>query len=265
MNRSKPRRGVWVCCNDAIQQGRPDHERELIRDDGASTRHPIIAVKGANIRILLVEDEPALASRIKGILCDAGFVVDLATDGDKGWLLGDTHDYDSAVLDLGLPIVPGLDILKRWRNAGRTLPVLILTARSGWTERVNGLNAGADEYLEKPFQAQELVARLRSLLRRAVGRPNPILRLGDIELNPATGSVTKANTAIELTAQELRILSYLMHRPERIVSQNELLDHVYSLEEPRESNTVEVYVARLRKKLGRDCIRTMRGLGYRMG
>jgi two-component system OmpR family response regulator len=217
------------------------------------------------IRILLVEDEPVLASRISSILHGAGFVVDLASDGGKGWLLGDTHDYDSVVLDLGLPILSGLDVLKRWRQSGRTLPVLILTARSGWVERVNGLNAGADEYLEKPFQAQELVARLRSLLRRAAGRPNPNLRIFDIEFNPGTGSVTKAGMTVELTAQELRILSYLMHRPERIVSQNELLDHVYALDEARDSNTIEVYIARLRKKLGRDSIRTIRGLGYRMG
>ncbi len=206
-----------------------------------------------------------MADRIRSILTDAGFVADLAGAGDRGWNLGHTQSYDAAVLDLGLPIMSGLDVLKRWRSAGRNLPVLVLTARSGWAERVNGLNSGADDYLEKPFQAPELVARVRSLVRRSAGKPNPILRHGDIEYTPASGSVTKAGRDVELTAFELRVLGYLMYRIERIVSQDELFDHVYSIDDVRESNTVEVYVARLRKKLGRDTIRTIRGMGYRMG
>ncbi len=220
---------------------------------------------GANIRILLVEDESTLANRIRGILSEAGFVADLATDGDRGWNLGDTQSYDAAVLDLGLPALSGLDVLRRWRSAGRNLPVLVLTGRSGWVERVNGLNAGADDYLEKPFQTQELVARLRSLVRRSVGNGNPTLRHGDIEFNTASGVVKKDKREVELTALEQRILGYLMHRLDRIVSQNELLDHVYAVDDIRDSNTIEVYVARLRKKLGRDIIRTIRGMGYRMG
>jgi two-component system OmpR family response regulator len=213
------------------------------------------------IRILLVEDEPAFAERIRMYLSAAGFVADYAADGNKGWIMGDTQSYDAAVLDLGLPVLSGLEVLKRWRLSGRTLPVLILTARSGWVERVNGLNAGADDYLEKPFQSQELVARLRSLLRRSSGKPDPTIRHGDIEVNATVGLVKKAGEIVELTALELRILEYLMHRLERIVSQNELLDHIYSINDFRESNTVEVYIARLRKKLGRETIRTIRGMG----
>ncbi|MDH6256440.1 two-component system OmpR family response regulator [Bradyrhizobium sp. BR13661] len=169
------------------------------------------------------------------------------------------------MLDLGLPAISGLDVLRRWRDAGRNLPVLILTGRSGWVERVNGLNAGADDYLEKPFQPQELIARIRSLLRRSTGKPDPTIRYADIELNAALGRVMKGGRTVELTALEMRILEYLMHRIERIVSQNELLDHVYSVNDFRDSNNVEVYIARLRKKLGRDAIRTIRGMGYRMG
>ena len=179
--------------------------------------------------------------------------------------MGDTQPYDAAILDLGLPILSGLEVLKRWRLSGRTLPVLILTARSGWVERVNGLNAGADDYLEKPFQPQELVARLRSLLRRSSGKPDPTIRHGNIEINATVGLVKRAGEIVELTALELRILEYLMHRLERIVSQNELLDHIYSINDFRESNMVEVYIARLRKKLGRETIRTIRGMGYRIG
>jgi DNA-binding response OmpR family regulator len=217
------------------------------------------------IRILLVEDEAAFAERIRSYLSAAGFVADYAADGNKGWIMGDTQSYDAAVLDLGLPVLSGLEVLKRWRLSGRTLPVLILTARSGWVERVNGLNAGADDYLEKPFQSQELVARLRSLLRRSSGKPDPTIRHGDIEVNATVGLVKKAGEIVELTALELRILEYLMHRLERIVSQNEILDHIYSINDFRESNTVEVYIARLRKKLGRETIRTIRGMGYRIG
>jgi two-component system OmpR family response regulator len=227
--------------------------------------HSVVDAEKRAIRILLIEDEAELGRRIMGILTEAGFVVDFATDGDKGCYLGEANDYDAAVLDLGLPDMPGLDVLRHWRSNGRLLPVLILTARSGWVERVNGLNAGADDYLEKPFQAQELVARVRSLTRRLAGKANPILRHGEIELDSAAGTVTKAGQTVHLTAQELRILSYLLHRPERIVSQSELLDHVYAMNEVRDANTVEVYVARLRKKLGHNFIRTVRGLGYRVG
>lgn len=206
-----------------------------------------------------------LAERLKGVLTEAGFVVDLALDGEKGWALGESHSYDGAILDLGLPKLSGLDALKRWRASGQDFPVLILTARTGWQYRVKALNDGADDYMEKPFEPEELIARLRSLIRRSRGRSHPLLTHNGLEVNVICGQVRKSGATIELTALELRILSYLMHRPERIVSQNELMDHVYSIDTMRDSNTVEVYIARLRKKLGRDTIRTVRGMGYRMG
>lgn len=213
----------------------------------------------------MIEDDADLASRLHKGLTDAGFAVDRANDGETGWYMGDTQDFDAVVLDVGLPRLSGIDVLKRWRAARRDLPVLLLTARSGWAERVAGLNAGADDYLEKPFHMEEVVARLRALARRSAGTASPVLRHGDVELDTTTGRVTCAGRPIDLTAQELKVLSYLMHRPTHIVSQSELIDHVYSFDAPRQSNTVEVYVARLRRKLGHDTIRTVRGLGYRLG
>jgi DNA-binding response OmpR family regulator len=189
--------------------------------------------------------------------------VDWAPTGEDGLELGISTRYDAAVLDLGLPDVPGLSVLKRWRAGGHDHPVLILTARDAWTEKVEGLNAGADDYMAKPFQVAEVAARLNALIRRSGGRADPVLRRGDIELNPAEGVARVAGRPVELTAQELRILLYLMSRPGRIVSQDELADHVYAFDAQRLSNTIQVYVARLRKKLGQDVIRTVRGLGYR--
>lgn len=197
-------------------------------------------------------------------LADAGFAVDHAADGETGRILGETNDFEAAVLDLGLPVLPGLEVLKAWRRAGVNTPVLVLTARDAWTDRVEGLNAGADDYLGKPFQSAEVVARLRALTRRAAGRAQPLLTRGEITLDPAAGQVRLKGQAVDLTARELMVLTYLMHRTGRIVSQGELADHVYALDDTRESNTIEVYVARLRKKLGKDVIRTIRGLGYRM-
>lgn len=217
------------------------------------------------MRILLVEDDAELARRLGSALGEAGFAVDYATDGEEALLLGETHDFDAVILDLGLPKLPGLEVLRRWRLARRDTPVLILSARDAWTERVEGLNAGADDYLGKPFQAAEVAARLRALLRRTAGVASPILQHGDIVLAPTAGVAQVAGVAVELTARELRILGYLMHRIGRIVSQAELIDHVYAMEDLRESNTIEVYIGRLRKKLGREAIRTVRGLGYRIG
>lgn len=197
-------------------------------------------------------------------LAEAGFAVDHAADGDTGRILGETNDFEAVILDLGLPVMSGLEVLKAWRRAGVDTPVLVLTARDAWTDRVEGLNAGADDYLGKPFQSAEVVARLRALTRRAAGRAQPELVRGDITLDPAAGQVRLKGKAVDLTARELMVLTYLMHRTGRIVSQGELADHVYALDDTRESNTIEVYVGRLRKKLGKDVIRTIRGLGYRM-
>ncbi len=228
-----------------------------VRPDGPSRGE-------TTIRILLIEDEAIFAQRIRASLAEAGFDADHAADGAKGLLLGSTEKYDAAILDLGLPNMSGLNVLRRWRSEGHNLPVLILSGRSGWAERVNGLNAGADDYLEKPFHAEELLARLRSLLRRSSGKSD-VVRQRDLEVNAAAGTVTKGGEPIELTALELRMLDHMVRHADRIVTQSELLDHVYSVNHGRDSNVVEVYVARLRKKLGRDTIRTIRGMGYRIG
>ena len=213
----------------------------------------------------MVEDNPDLAQRLTEGLRGAGFVVEHAADGETGERLGLLEDFDAAILDLGLPDMKGVDVLKRWRQAGREQPVLILTARGSWTEKVEGLNAGADDYITKPSHIQEIAARLRALIRRSAGKPTPTLVHNDIELSPASGTVTVAGKPVDLTAQEFRILNYFMHRRGRVISQSELLDHLYSLETERDPNTMEVYVARLRRKLGRDAIKTLRGLGYRFG
>lgn len=217
------------------------------------------------IRILMVEDDVDLAGRLQDALTSAGFTVDHATDGDSGWHLGNSADYDAVVLDLGLPRLPGIEVLKRWRAAGRNMPILILSARGTWSERVEGLNAGADDYLGKPFHAAEVVARLRALGRRQSAGASTVLRYGNIELDTTSGFAAISGQPLELTAQELKILSYFMRRIGRIVSQSDLVDHIYAMEDAPESNTIEVFIGRLRKKLGRDSIRTVRGLGYRMG
>ncbi len=213
----------------------------------------------------MIEDDADLAGRLGTALTAAGFTVDRATDGDTGWYMGATGNYDAAVLDLGLPRLPGLDVLARWRAAGRSMPVLILSARDTWSERVEGLNAGADDYLGKPYHTAEVVARLRSLLRRAPATQATILQQGDISLDLSAGQARVAGDTVELTARELKILAYLMRRPGHLISQTDLAEHVYALDEIRDSNTIEVYIGRLRKKLGREAIRTVRGLGYRMG
>jgi DNA-binding response OmpR family regulator len=219
----------------------------------------------ADIRILLVEDDPDLARRLTEGLRGAGFVVEHAPDGETGAALGKAENFDAAILDLGLPDIQGVEVLRSWRKAARDMPVLILTARGSWTEKVEGLNAGADDYITKPSHVQEIAARLRALIRRAAGQSSPTLVHNDIELDPASGTVTVSGSPIELTAQEFRILNYFMHRRARIISQSDLIDHLYPLESERDPNTIEVYVGRLRRKLGRDVIKTVRGLGYRFG
>jgi two-component system, OmpR family, response regulator len=191
--------------------------------------------------------------------------VENVAKGETGYRLGLSEDFDAVILDLGLPDMEGVDVLKRWRIARREMPVLILTARGSWAEKVDGLNAGADDYVTKPSHIQEIAARLRALIRRSAGKATPTLVHNDIELSPETGTVRVARKPIDLTAQEFRVLNYFMHRQGCVISQSELLDHLYSLQTERDPNTAEVYVARLRRKLGREAIKTLRGLGYRFG
>ena len=217
------------------------------------------------MRILLVEDDPELARRLSDGLRSEGYVIEHAATGRMGLGLGRDEEFDAAILDLGLPDMQGVEVLRQWRKAERVMPVLILTARGSWTEKVEGLNAGADDYVTKPSHVQEIAARLRALMRRSAGRSSPVLTHNDIELSPASGTVTVAGKPVELTAQEFRVLNYFMHRQGRMISQNELIEHLYPLEEERDPNTIEVYIARLRRKLGRDVIKTHRGLGYKLG
>jgi len=217
------------------------------------------------IRILLIEDDLEIARRLVEGLSEMGFVVEHASDGEMGLSMGRTEEFDAVILDLGLPDISGVEILKKWRSAERAMPVLILTARDSWTEKVDGLNAGADDYITKPFHVPEVAARLRALIRRAAGKATPTLSFGEVELSPSSGSVNLNGKPVDLTASEFRLLNYFMHRQGRVIPQSELLDHLYSLEDERDTNTIEVYVARLRKKLGRDIVKTLRGLGYRMG
>ena len=216
------------------------------------------------VRILVAEDEAALSEQLAGALTGAGYAVDVAADGEEADCLGQTETYDAVVLDLGLPRVDGLTVLRRWRDAGLTMPVLILTARSSWSEKVQGIDSGADDYLGKPFRMEELLARLRGLIRRASGQLTPELRCGAIALDTRTGRVTKDGSTVRLTSHELRVLSYLMHHRGRVVSQSELTEHIYAQSFDRDSNTVEVFIARLRRKLGSSTIETVRGLGYRI-
>jgi two-component system, OmpR family, response regulator len=216
------------------------------------------------MRILVVEDEPLLANRLAATLGERGYVVDVATDGEQGDFLAGTEQYDAVVLDLGLPRVDGLTLLERWRAGGIAAPVLVLTARGSWSEKVRGIDSGADDYLTKPFQMEELLARLRALIRRASGQLTSELRCGAVVLDPRTSQVTLDGQPVKLTAHELRVLSYLMHHRGRVVSQGELVEHVYAQTFDRDSNTVEVFVARLRRKLGAATIETVRGLGYRI-
>ncbi len=212
-----------------------------------------------------MEDDEDLAGRIGRSLLESGFVVERASHGEDGYELGLQGNIDAAILDLGLPGKPGLDVLQDWRNRGVTMPVLILTARSSWAEKVAGLNHGADDYMAKPFHTPELVARLRALIRRAAGISGTVLTHGDLSLDSVSGEVRLGSALIALTAFEYRMLKYFMHRIGHVVSQTELAEHLYPINEARGSNTVEVYIGRLRKKIGSEKIKTVRGLGYRFG
>lgn len=216
------------------------------------------------MRLLLAEDDPDLAQSLRLSLTDAGYAVDLARDGEEGAFLGETGPYDVIVLDLGLPVLDGVSVLRRWRASGVTAPVLILTARDGWAEKVAGFDAGGDDYLTKPFNTPELLARLRALLRRAAGRASANLSSGDLVLDPGAALVTLAGQPVRLTSLEYRLLHYLMMHAGRVVSRTDLVEHLYDQDFDRDSNTMEVIVARLRKKIGADRILTQRGLGYRL-
>jgi two-component system OmpR family response regulator len=217
------------------------------------------------VRVLVVEDEPALSEQLQRAVADAGYAVDAAADGERADFAVRTESYDAVLLDLGLPRVDGLTLLRGWRDAGLTVPVLVLTARGSWHETVEGIDTGADDYVAKPFRMEEVLARLRGLLRRASGRAQQLLHCGAITLDPRLARVTRAGVAVKLTSHEFRVLSNLMHHRDRVVSQAELTEHIYAQDFDRDSNTVEVFVARLRRKLGASLIETVRGLGYRLG
>lgn len=216
------------------------------------------------MKVLVVEDEARLSNDLARALGEAGYAVDCAADGERADFLGHTERYDAVVLDLGLPNVDGLTVLRRWRASGLTVPVLMLTARGSWHDKVLGIDSGADDYVAKPFAMEEVLARLRALIRRAGGQASPELRCGALALDPRSARVTVGGAPVKLTSHEFRVLSYLMHHPGRVVSQAELTDHIYAENADRDSNTVEVFVARLRRKLGGSFIQTVRGLGYRM-
>lgn len=216
------------------------------------------------MKILIVEDEPILQKQLVRLIEDAGYVAETSSEGVDARYRGITEDFDAVVLDLGLPGIDGLNVLKSWREAGRGMPVLLLTARDAWHEKVAGMDAGADDYLTKPFHGPELLARLRALIRRSVGLFSPVLRCGQVELDTRDGSVTCAGKVVLLTSHEYKLLQYLMHRPGSLVSRTELTEHLYAQDFDRDSNTIEVFIGRLRKKLHPELIQTVRGMGYRI-
>jgi len=217
-----------------------------------------------SVRILVIEDEARISAQLATSLDQAGYAVDCAADGARGDFLVQTERYDAIVLDLGLPRIDGLTLLRRWRDAGLTMPVLVLTARGSWHEKVHGIDGGADDYVAKPFRMEEVLARLRALIRRASGQVAADIRCGPVVLDPRAAKVTVNGQAVRLTSHEFRVLGYLMHHRGRLISQGELSEHIYAENLDRDSNTVEVFIARLRRKLGPSLIVTVRGLGYRM-
>ncbi len=216
------------------------------------------------MRILVVEDEASLAKQLTSSIAEAGYAVDHAPDGERADFLAQTEQYDAMVLDLGLPKIDGLTLLRKWRDSGLATPVLVLTARGSWHEKVQGIDGGADDYVSKPFRIEEVLARLRALMRRASGHLTPEIRAGGVMLDPRRARVTLDGAPVKLTSHEFRVLSYLMHHRGRVVSQAEIIEHIYAQDFDRDSNTVEVFIARLRRKLGASFIETVRGLGYRI-
>jgi two-component system OmpR family response regulator len=214
------------------------------------------------MRILVVEDEPRILDDIVTTMGMAGYVVETVSDGEEAWFLGDTETYDLIILDLGLPGLDGLTVLKRWRAEGRDMPVLVLTARGAWSERVEGIDAGADDYLPKPFRMEELLARARALIRRSAGISTPVIEAGPLSLDVKQMRLARNGVPIALTPLEYRLVAYLMHHKERIVPPTELLEHLYGDDDARDPNALEAVMARLRKKLGSGAIETRRGFGY---
>ena len=217
------------------------------------------------MRILVAEDDDLLSARVVAALADAGYAVDAFRDGLEAEFAGQTESYDAAVLDLGLPGLDGLGVLRRWRDGGRTFPVLVLTARARWHDKLAGFDAGADDYLTKPFELQELVVRIRALIRRSAGHASPLLRCEGLELDVNGGRFAVDGAPVALTAQEFRILAYFMHHPDRVVSRGELGEHVYDSGLDPDSNALDVLIGRIRRKIGKPVLHTVRGQGFRLG
>src|ERR1700733_6534218 len=220
------------------------------------------AERSVFLRLLVVEDDPDLNRQLATALTDAGYVVDRAFDGEEGHFLGESEPYDAVILDIGLPKMDGISVLEAWRRTGRAMPVLMLTARDRWSDKVQGFDAGADDYVAKPFHLEEVLARIRALLRRSVGHAKSEFLCGPVRLDSRTGRVTVDGTPVKLTSHEYRLLAYLMHHTGRVVSRTELVEHLYDQDFDRDSNTIEVFIGRVRKKLEVDIIQTVRGLGY---
>ncbi|NLY65520.1 MAG: response regulator transcription factor [Alcaligenaceae bacterium] len=216
------------------------------------------------MRILLVEDELTLAEQLKSTLSTAAYVVSHADNGRDAWFLGDVEAFDAVILDLGLPEMDGISVLKKWREAGHKMPVLILTARDNWYEKVTGIDAGADDYLTKPFHSEELLARLRALLRRSAGHASAMLACGRLTLDTRNTRLMLDGHPLTLTSHEYMVIAFLMHHQGEVISRTTLMEHIYEHDSERDSNTIDVFVARLRKKLPVDTIETVRGLGYRL-
>ena len=219
---------------------------------------------GLVLRVLIVEDNQEVARQLKTALEQELFVVDVASDGEQGWFLGDTEAYDAVILDLGLPKMDGLTLLQKWRQTGNVVPVLVLTSRDTWREKVAGLRAGADDYLAKPFELEEVMARIEALIRRASGHASPLLKCGPVELDPVSARVTMQGVPVNMTALEYRALQYLMQKKGSVVSKSELSEHIYGQDLERDSNVIEVLINRLRSKLDPALIQTRRGLGYQI-
>jgi two-component system, OmpR family, response regulator len=214
------------------------------------------------MRLLIVEDEPRISDGIKAALDAAGYASDVSANGEDAWFRGDTETYDLVVLDLGLPKMGGLSVLKRWRAAGRNMPVLVLTARGSWPERVEGIDAGADDYLAKPFRTEELLARVRALIRRSVGQGNAMIEAGRLALDTRQMRILAGGNPVQASPLEYRLLAYLMHHKGRVVPPHELIEHLYGDDDARNANALEALIMRLRKKLGSEAIETRRGFGY---